>query len=308
MTPRLRLCVLLALAACHHDAPEMRQTISRDDLTAFVHGVGTELGPETAVTDEHVESASGARVYVRTARLAYIGNPVELSFAFTAGAQVGGMQLKPIGPPALAPTTRGDYQTQTALHVPFTGAWTVVWGGRTLDDNYHASTHDQRFAYDILVVKDGVTHAGDGTKNSDYYAYGRPIVAPAAGTVVVAQDGVVENVPGQMDPRHAAGNYAVLDHGDGEFSFLAHMIPGSLAVHVGDHVAAGQAIGRCGNSGNSSEPHLHYHLQTTPRFHDGEGLPRSSSTTPPTGPRSRAASRCAARRSTSTSTTSRRSR
>jgi murein DD-endopeptidase MepM/ murein hydrolase activator NlpD len=126
--------------------------------------------------------------------------------------------------------------------------------------NYHAALRDQRFAYDIVVARDGATHSGDGKHNTDYFAYGQAIVAPGDGVVATLEDGVPENVPGEMNPAHAAGNYVIVDHGDGEFPLLAHMIPGSFRVKVGDRVRAGQEIGRCGNSGNSSEPHLHYHV------------------------------------------------
>jgi murein DD-endopeptidase MepM/ murein hydrolase activator NlpD len=132
---------------------------------------------------------------------------------------------------------------------------------------------DQRFAYDLLVVKDGATHAGDGTKNEQFYAYNQPIVAPGAGQVVTVVDGVPDNVPGTMNPAKAAGNHVVIAHGNGEFSLLAHLKPGTIKVKVGQAVQAGQPVGLCGNSGNSSEAHLHYHLQNSAGFGQGEGLP-----------------------------------
>jgi murein DD-endopeptidase MepM/ murein hydrolase activator NlpD len=77
--------------------------------------------------------------------------------------------------------------------------------------------------------------------------------------------------PGAGNP---AGNHVVLDHGNGEFSLLAHLQKGSLRVKAGDTVKAGQPLGLCGNSGNTSEPHLHIHLQTGPEFPGAtEGLP-----------------------------------
>ena len=89
----------------------------------------------------------------------------------------------------------------------------------------------------------------------------------------MAEDGIAENLPGVMNAEQPLGNHVILDHGNGEYSFLAHFKNGSLAVSVGDEVAAGDILGLCGNSGNSSEPHLHYHLQTTPTFGAGDGLP-----------------------------------
>ena len=75
-----------------------------------------------------------------------------------------------------------------------------------------------------------------------------------------------------MDRANPVGNHVVIDHG-GEFSFLAHLRQGSVSVKAGDRVSAGQPLGRCGNSGNTTMPHLHYHLQTTAVFAQGAGLP-----------------------------------
>ena len=72
------------------------------------------------------------------------------------------------------------------------------------------------------------------------------------------EDGVPENVPGTRG--RAGGNGLMIDHGFGEYSSMWHMIPGSLRVKVGDRVEAGQRLGRAGNSGRSTGPHLHYQL------------------------------------------------
>src|SRR3546814_2633745 len=65
----------------------------------------------------------------------------------------------------------------------------------------------------------------------------------------------------------------MLDLGHGEYAMLAHLRRGSVAVEAGQQVAAGDELGRCGNSGNTSEPHLHLHLQDAPKFGEGNGLP-----------------------------------
>jgi murein DD-endopeptidase MepM/ murein hydrolase activator NlpD len=69
------------------------------------------------------------------------------------------------------------------------------------------------------------------------------------------------------------GNAVILDHGNGEYSLLAHMQFGSVTVTVGDRVAAGHAIGKLGNSGDSFGPHLHYQLQSSPQLFQGQSLP-----------------------------------
>ena len=90
---------------------------------------------------------------------------------------------------------------------------------------------------------------------------------------MVAQDGLPDQAQGEMDPANPPGNHVVIDHGNEEYSLLAHLQQNSVTVSVGEEINAGQQIGRCGNSGNTSEPHLHYHLQTGKRFGDGHGLP-----------------------------------
>lgn len=258
-------------------APEMQAAMSADALAAFRKQVDEQLGPETGVRDEKVTPVGAFQVYTRTASFTKFPGAVVVQWTLDGEGKVGGFFVRPAQPaPAEskeAPSPHLGYATKTPLHLPFTGEWSVFWGGRSVEENYHAATTDQRFAYDIVVAKDGKSHEGDGTRNDQYYCFGRPILAPAAGKAVVVVDGIEDNVPGEMNRAQPPGNYIVLDHGNGEFSFLAHFQKGSIQVAQGADLAAGAVLGRCGNSGNSSEPHLHYHLQTTPTFRQGEGLP-----------------------------------
>jgi len=75
-----------------------------------------------------------------------------------------------------------------------------------------------------------------------------------------------------MNPYSALGNAVFIEHQENEVSVLAHLKLGSIKVKAGDKVESGQLIGLCGNSGNSSEPHLHYHLQNTAIIQDGVGI------------------------------------
>ncbi len=254
--------------------PPLRAKIgSEEGIAAFRATAEKQLGTESAVLSERVERTAGVAMYVRIAKYERFDGPIKMVIGFDADRNIAAFGIRPEGKLTAAPTTKSDYQTRAALRLPFEGAWDVAWGGRTIEQNQHAAVADQRFAYDFLVVEGGTTHRGDGTRNEDYFAYGRPVLAPAAGRVVAVVDGIAENVPGSMDAAHLAGNHVVLDHGNGEFSLLAHLVPGSLTVKPGDQVVAGQKLGRCGNSGHSSEPHLHYHLQTTSHVGQGEGLP-----------------------------------
>jgi hypothetical protein len=240
-------------------------------LAAFRGQVDEQLGAEEAVLDERVEPSGGFEVYLRTARFAKSNRSILVQWTFDAEGRVAGFFVRPAA--TEAPSRYLDYETKTALSLPFDGEWYVFWGGRSLAENYHAVSIDQRFAYDFLVYEGGRSHRGDGRRVEEYHCWGRPILAPAEGKVAVAVDGLPDQAPGAMDREHPPGNHVILDHGNGEFSLLAHLQNGSVAVKKGGRVGAGQRLGLCGNSGNTSEPHLHYHLQTTSEFGRGEGLP-----------------------------------
>ncbi len=164
-------------------------------------------------------------------------------------------------------------KNETKLSLPFKGKWLVYWGGDTKELNNHHDTPNQKFAFDFLVAdSNGNTHKGEGNANEDYYAFGKEVLAPADGIVTDVINGVRDNKPGSMNSYSALGNAVFIEHCDLEISVLAHLKLGSVAVKVGDKVKTGQLIGLCGNSGNSSEPHIHYHLQNTPVIQDGTGI------------------------------------
>lgn len=161
----------------------------------------------------------------------------------------------------------------TPMRLPFKGRWVVSWGGDTKELNRHHDARNQRFAFDFLGVdEEGRTRKGRGRTNEAYLAFGREILAPADGIVTDVISGVRDNVPGSMNPYSALGNAVFIRHRKNEVSILAHFKFDSIMVKVGDEVKAGQVLGLCGNSGNSSEPHLHYHLQNTPIVQDGTGV------------------------------------
>jgi len=130
----------------------------------------------------------------------------------------------------------------------------------------------QRYAVDFVLAKQEGTRlkGSDAKDNKNYFAYGKDAVAVAKGVVVKVVDGIPENVPGlksravKITNDTLAGNAVILDIGDGYYVTYGHFIPGSLAVKQGDVVAAGQVLGKVGNSGNSSEPHLHLHVCDKP--------------------------------------------
>jgi murein DD-endopeptidase len=138
----------------------------------------------------------------------------------------------------------------------------------------------QRFATDWLQIgPDGSVYHGDSTKNANWYGYGAPVVAVADGIVTEVKDGIVENVPNSptmavpITLETVGGNHVNLDIGDGVYAFYAHLQPGSLKVKLGDRVKRGQVLGLLGNSGNSTAPHLHFHLADGNSPLGAEGLP-----------------------------------
>lgn len=253
-------------------SPELRAVFgSESGLRRFRAEVERGAGTEGEVMEERVIPWLEGDVYSRTAAWTRSAVPVRVEWTSDARGTVLGMLVEPARTPAESRFL--DRPTVAELLLPVTGEWFVFWGGRTVVENYHAESRDQRFAVDLVVVRDGRTHAGDPQRNESYLCFGAPILAPADGVVAAAGDGVPDNRPSVMNAARPLGNHVVIDHGAGEFSFLAHLREGSVAVRPGARVRRGDAVGECGNSGNSSEPHLHFHLQTTAVFGEGEGLP-----------------------------------
>jgi murein DD-endopeptidase len=138
----------------------------------------------------------------------------------------------------------------------------------------------QRFAIDwVQLFPDGVTFHGDKADNKNYRAYGQEALAVADGVVTETKDGIPQNVPGPnsravpITLETIGGNHVILDLGHGIFAFYAHLQPGSLRVKVGDKVKTGQVLGLVGNTGNSTEPHLHFDLCDRSSMLACEGLP-----------------------------------
>ena len=172
------------------------------------------------------------------------------------------------------PSSHDGRPSRVAFRLPLDGPVTVAWGGPTADVNYHVYLPDQRWAYDLVVTRGGRTYRTDGAALDDYFAYGLEVYAPAAGTVFATLDGEPEVAIGARRWSLAGlGNHVGIEVAPGEFLFIGHLQPGTVAVEVGDRVAAGQLLGLVGNSGNSSEPHVHLHLQDSPRPWFGEAIP-----------------------------------
>jgi murein DD-endopeptidase MepM/ murein hydrolase activator NlpD len=236
-------------------------------LTGGVIPKGAKLAPTTSLEpnealwlSSQVFAYRGKRDQVRVrVKARSSAGPVE----FTATLPIGG-------------------ESRNTYRLPLAGAW-YVGAGPSLH-SHHRWVAAQEFAFDLVKISgDGKTHRGEGTARGEYLAYGETISAAATGKVVAAVADEAETDedlarPGEAPDAYLArvqqtqakrlprgapgvvGNHVVIEHAQGEHSVYAHMKAGSLKVKVGDRVEAGQALGAVGTSGNSTEPHLHFHV------------------------------------------------
>ncbi len=158
------------------------------------------------------------------------------------------------------------------------GTFYVAQAGSSALINYHHSSESQTYAIDIVSLNSwGLRAIGLGqTALNQYFIYGTPVYSPCDGTVSKVVDGLSDIEPGASgDFQNAAGNHIYLTCGHTQI-LLAHLKQGSLLTRVGDTVKTGAPLARVGNSGNSSEPHLHIHAQTDGNLtnvNSGKGLP-----------------------------------
>ena len=139
----------------------------------------------------------------------------------------------------------------------------------------------QRFAIDWEILDETRRlYVGDPSDVKSYFSYGQKVLAVADSTVVSVVDAFQDQVPGElpsaMTLAEADGNHIVLDLGNEQFAFYAHLKPGSIKAHgvkVGDRVCRGQVLGLVGNSGNTTSPHLHFHVMSSPSTLGSNGLP-----------------------------------
>lgn len=249
----------------------MERRMPAERLAALSEEAARRLGAEVELIEERTDTTDEGFSYTRVGRHERYPGTVTLRWLFDPRGRIDSVTLEPRPEPA--PSPHAGRRPTVALTLPFSGEWHVTWGGRSIEQNYHAVNPNQRFAYDFDVRRGGRTHRGKGRRLSDYHAFGLPILAAADGRVVAAVDDLPDNPPSRPDLTRPAGNHVVIDHGGGEYSVYLHLQQGSLEVERGEHVRRGRWIARCGNSGNSAVPHLHFHLQTEPAFGRGLSLP-----------------------------------
>lgn len=147
------------------------------------------------------------------------------------------------------------------MHLPFHGQWKVTqaWNGT------YTHKGDWQHAFDFEIAnEEEKTYQNEGDYALDYYCYNKTVIAPADGVVEEIWDGIEDNIIGERNLEQNWGNTIIIRHHDQLFSKLSHLIPGSILVKEGSRVKTGMPLARCGNSGNSPYPHLHFQLQSTP--------------------------------------------
>jgi murein DD-endopeptidase MepM/ murein hydrolase activator NlpD len=141
-----------------------------------------------------------------------------------------------------------------------------------------------RYAFNFVSVdENGEMYKTDPFKKENWYAFGKPVYAPAGGIVVDIEGNLPDNeyrgktvkpagIPAEADP-YGMGNYVIIDHGNGEFSMLQHLEQNSILVRRGEQIRAGQRVATVGFSGNATFPHLHYTVMNGPKELTAEGIP-----------------------------------
>ncbi|MDO5528371.1 MAG: M23 family metallopeptidase [Paracoccus sp. (in: a-proteobacteria)] len=246
-------------------SPDMQEAVGSADALAELRA---GLGDETQMIAESSLKLNGLTTYRRLSEWDGSDEPLMLTLASDDAGEISGFLLTP--EPRLPDD---DAPPVSGLQLPFAGEWLVFWGGDDLAHNYHAADPAQRYAVDLVIAEGGASFDGDPLQLESYHCWDQPILAPAAGRVVAAIGDLPDQPIGESDESAPAGNHVVIETAPQRYLFLAHLRQGSLGVAQGDEVAAGQQIGTCGNSGNTSEPHLHIHAQTEPVLGQGTGLP-----------------------------------
>ena len=243
---------------------EMKNTLPRKKAIEFFTGIKKESGK---IRNQEFEN------YVRGTFASYkttFENGIySLDISTNKQLEITGFYIE-----AFLENNVGEIKrNSTKLILPFKGRWNVGWGGDNVDSNYHVQYKAQKNAFDFLIRdNEGKTYKINGRTNQDYYAFGKEIIAPCDAEVVLAVDGIEDNKPGELNPIYTPGNSVILKTENGEYLIFSHFKQHSVKVKEGQKVKKGELLGLCGNSGNSSEPHLHFHIQNVKDRNKAKGI------------------------------------
>lgn len=147
--------------------------------------------------------------------------------------------------------------------LPFFGQWKVSQGF----NGQYTHKNEWRYAWDFVSIDEqGKEYQKEGLSPEDYYCYDLPVTAPLDGEVVKIVDKILDNPIGEVNIDKNWGNTIVIKHSEDFYSAISHLKEGSFKVKVGDKVKKGTVLAKCGNSGRSPYPHIHFQFQLTDKI------------------------------------------
>lgn len=244
-------------------SPEMKSALPLNKTDEFFAGLNAQAGKIRSM--QFVRYKASFAVYKTSFERALFA----VNISVNSNSKIDGLLVEPFKDESLPAMKRNT----SKLSLPFKGEWTVVWGGDTKELNYHVESEAQKHAFDIVITDNkGQSYKTNGQSNEDYYAFGQELYAPCDGEVVLVVDGIKDNVPGTLNPIYVPGNTVIIKTANNEYLFFAHFKQHSIRITQGQKVKQGQLLGLCGNSGNSSEPHLHFHIQNVEDMNVATGV------------------------------------
>lgn len=232
---------------------------------------------------------------------AIAGSFVDLPYNYWLGwlPALGAIALDVLRRRSAASQIQAEARPPVEVEPPVTGRWSALNSPADKVPSHGTHNLGQTYAIDITAEPDDPDRGRPGfawlwpvaRRNRAFPAFGAPLHAVADATVVHAEDDQRDHLSRNSLPalvyflliegvgrilggtRRIVGNHIVLDLGEGTYAVYAHVQRGSLAVRAGDEVVAGQRLGNCGNSGNSTEPHVHFQLMDGPDLNTARGVP-----------------------------------
>lgn len=231
---------------------EMQSALPLDKTKEFLTGLNSQAGK--IQKREFIKYKSTYAIY----KTQFDKTLFSVNISLDNNSKINGLLVNAFKDESLPKIERN----KTKMSLPFKDEWTVVWGGDTKELNYHVESNAQKNAFDIIIInKKGNSYKTNGKTNQDFYAFGKQLFAPCDGEVVLVIDGVNDNKVGEMNSVDVGGNTVIIKTTNNEFVVFCHFKNKTIVVKKGQQVKQGQVLGQCGNSGHSSEPHLHFHLQ-----------------------------------------------